>query len=224
MIKTNKSFSHVPKNDVAPIPHQPLTHENNTTDTRTEFHLSDDYKNEIKKLITENISAMYIDKPIVLSEVDKKDILNKISDEFKALKESIKEDQKANLSDIIKSSEPQEAPSEFNNTELNDDEITDVLNTMLEYQDKYFSATPLNGELVQSFVWNIPKEIYKTHLYVKHRWLPDGMDPIYWFYMFCMKNPEQAIGKYIVEAINSITESDKDLEEISQAADEYDEM
>ena len=127
-----------------------------------------------------------------------------------------------NILKYLKDFKPQEAPPGFENTELNDDQITEVLNTMLKYQDEYFSETPLNSELVQPFVWNIPKDIFKTHAHVKDHCLPDVMDPIYWFYMFCMKNPEQAIGKFIAEAFNSTSE--KDFDEVTKCADEYDEM
>lgn len=144
-------------------------------------------------------------QPVVIPSKD--EIVSGVSEEIKSLLENYK---------------PQEAPPDFENTQLNDNQIQKVLDTMLIYQDKYFEATPLNVELIQPFVWNIPKEIFKTHQYVKDHCLPDMMDPIFWFYMFCMKNPEQAMGKYIVQAINSMT--DEEFDEISENADEYDSM
>lgn len=146
-----------------------------------------------------------VEKPVVIPNKD--EMVTEISD---------------NILRYLKDFKPQEAPPGFENTELNDDQIAEVLNTMLKYQDTYFSETPLNSELVQAFVWNIPKDIFKTHAYVKDHCLPDVMDPIYWFYMFCMKNPEQAIGKFIAEAINSTSE--EDFDEVTKCADEYDEM
>ena len=239
MIKTNGRYK---KDDLpnaeALIPPQPLNHESHP-DTNVEMKLSVDDKDE---LVNEIISQP---KEISLSEEDKNDILNKISgleeslnkisSDISGLEESLKESQTTgdagdiasytpniDIANIIKNSEPQEVPPEYENTELNDDQIAEVLNTMLKYQDEYFSATPLNSELIQPFVWNIPKDIFDAHVYVKDHCLPDAMDPIYWFYLFCMKNPQEAMGKFIVQAINSM--SDTDFEEISQDADEYDEM
>jgi hypothetical protein len=237
MIKTNGTYKkdNVP-NVVVQTPPQPLNHENHP-DTNTELKLSVDDKDELVNEIISKLSGMNINQPkeLTLSEEDKNDILNKISSEISGLEERLKESQTSgdtgdiasyapniDIANIIKNSEPQEAPPEYENNELDDDQITEVLNTMLAFQDKYFSATPLNNELVQKFVWNIPKDVYKMHSYVKDRWMPDAMDPIYWFYLFCMKNPQEAMGKFLVQAINSM--SDKDFEEISQNADEYDEM
>lgn len=247
MIKTNGRYGKddLP-NAVVQAPPQLLNHENHP-DTNTEMKLSVDDKDELVNEIISKLSGMNISQPkeISLSEEDKNDILNKISgleeslnkisSDISGLEERLKESQTTgdagdiasytpniDIANIIKNSEPQEAPSEYENTELNDDQIAEVLNTMLKYQDEYFSATPLNSELIQPFVWNIPKDIFNAHVYVKDHCLPDAMDPIYWFYLFCMKNPQEAMGKFIVQAINSM--SDTDFEEISQDADEYDEM
>lgn len=237
MIKTNGRYKkdNLPNMEVQ-VPPQPLNHENHP-DTNTEMKLSVDDKDELVNEIISKLSGMNINQPkeITLSEEDKNDILNKISSEISGLEERLKESQTTgdagdiasytpniDIANIIKNSEPQEAPPEYENTELDDDQIAEVLNTMLKYQDEYFSATPLNSELIQPFVWNIPKDIFNAHAYVKDHELPDAMDPIYWFYLFCMKNPQEAMGKFIVQAINSM--SDTDFEEISQDADEYDEM
>ena len=223
MIKTNGKYKkdNVPNMEVQ-VPPQPLNHESHP-DTNIEMKLSADDKDELVNEIISKLSGMNISQPkeLNLSEEDKNDILNKISSEISNLEERLKESQNVDIASIIKNSEPQEAPPEYDNNELDDDQIAEVLNTMLAFQDKYFSATPLNSELVEKFVWNIPKDIYKMHSHVKD-WLPDAMDPIYWFYLFCMKNPQEAMGKFLVQAINSI--SDKDFDEISQNADEYDEM
>lgn len=238
MIKTNGRYKKddLPNAEVQ-APPQPLNHESHP-DTNIEMKLSVDDKDELVNEIISKLSGMNINQPkeLSLSEEDKNVILDKISSEISGLEEklnrrisseitglqeSLKENQNVDIANIIKNSEPQEAPPEYDNNELDDDQIAEVLNTMLAFQDKYFSATPLNSELVEKFVWNIPKDIYKMHLHVKD-WLPDAMDPIYWFYLFCMKNPQEAMGKFLVQAINSV--SDKEFEEISQNADEYDEM
>lgn len=251
MIKTNGRYKKDDLPDMeAHVPPQPLNHENHP-DTNIEMKLSDDDKDDLVNEIISKLSGMNINqqKEISLSEEDKNDIFNKISSEISGLEERLngisseitgleerlKENQTTgdagdiasytpniDIANIIKNSEPQEAPPEYENTELDDDQIAEVLNTMLKYQDEYFSATPLNSELIQPFVWNIPDDIFNAHVYVKDHCLPDALDPIYWFYLFCMKNPQEAMGKFLAQAMNSI--SDDDYEKITENADEYDEM
>lgn len=144
----------------------------------------------------------------------KEEIVNEIS--------NMRQQLYGDIQNLFKNYTPEEAPPGLENTELNDNEIQDVLSTLLKYQEQYFSETPLSKELVQAFVWNIPHQIYDAHKDAIDRCKPDMMDPIYWFYLFCMKNPTEAMGKYIAEAINAM--EDEDYDTITKYADEYDEM
>lgn len=94
-------------------------------------------------------------------------------------------------------------PDGFENTQLNDEEIEDVLVTILEYKNKYFSKTPLTETLVKSFMWNIPKEVYKAHKKIKLLDDIDQLDPLFWLYCTCLEDPETMIAPWITQAINS---------------------
>lgn len=97
-------------------------------------------------------------------------------------------------------------PDGFENTQLNDDEIEDVLVTILEYKNKYFNKTPLTETLVKSFMWNIPKEVYKAHKKIKLMDDIDQLDPLFWLYCTCLEDPEEMMSMWITQAINSFND------------------
>ena len=105
-------------------------------------------------------------------------------------------------------------------TILSERESENILTTLLDFQDKYFSNIPLSEKLEGSFVWNIPKPVYKAIKTAQDYEYPDCLNPLYWFYLFCTENPSDMIGKFISLALNSI--SDEDLKLIEKHADEYD--
>ncbi len=103
-----------------------------------------------------------------------------------------------------------EAPEGFEDTELNSDEILDVVSTLVEYHDKYFQLTPLSEELSKSFVWNLPRSIYEAHKKLRLMDEPDQLDPIYWFYSLCLADPEYMMATWIVSACNAFTDDEYD--------------
>ena len=111
------------------------------------------------------------------------------------------------------------APINFDSYSLDDNEITQVLTWLLNYQEKYFPDTPLSETLQQNFMWNIPREIYDAACTAEDYCYPDALNPIFWFYMFCLENPHDMIGQFITKAINSIT--DEDILVIKNHAKEY---
>ena len=111
------------------------------------------------------------------------------------------------------------APANFESYALKDDEISQVLTWLLNFQEKYFPNTPLSETLHQDFMWNIPKEVYDAAAAAEIYGYPDALNPIYWFYLFCTDCPHDMIGEFIMTAIDSI--SDEDSEVISKHAKEY---
>lgn len=111
------------------------------------------------------------------------------------------------------------APANFDSYSLNDDEITQVLTWLLNYQEKYFPNTPLSETLHQDFMWNIPKEIYDAAYTAEMYGYPDVLNPIFWFYMFCMENPHDMIGEFIINAVNTIDDDAESV--IANHAKEY---
>ena len=113
-------------------------------------------------------------------------------------------------------------PEGFNDTILDDEEVNNVLSMLLDFQEKYFSETPLADTLEKKFVWNIPKSIYNMANKIWQCGLPDGMNPIYWLYGLCLDDPETMLCKFLITAVNSIPEDE--YAEIEKNAALYDEL
>lgn len=103
-----------------------------------------------------------------------------------------------------------EPPKGFEDTALNNDEITDVLNMFCEFYDRYFTDTPLADELSRIFVYNIPKPVYKAARYMHDHMEPDCLNPIYWFICMNLADPVYMMPHFITEAVNAISEKDFD--------------
>lgn len=114
-----------------------------------------------------------------------------------------------------------EAPAGFEDTSLNDEEIANVLSMLLEFQEKYFGDVPLTEDLSRSFMWNIPKPIYNAAKKMHDIGEPDCLNPIYWFYIMCLADPEYMMAKFLVLATNAI--SDEEYDRLETLADMYDE-
>lgn len=126
------------------------------------------------------------------------------------------------INTIIQNTTAIPAPSAFNQTSLNDDQISTLVSMLLEYKEKYFSEIPLMDELQKSFVWNLPEEVFNTAKRVWETGRPDCLNPVYWFYMFCVEPSIEAIAKFILVAYNAMKDSDFDC--VESLADDYDDM
>ena len=111
------------------------------------------------------------------------------------------------------------APKNFDNYELNDDQISFVLSLLLKYQDKYFKDIPLAEALHQDFMWNIPAEVYDAAVVAETYGYPDQLNPIFWLYIMCTEVPIDMIGLFVLRAYTSM--SDEDFDCIDKHANEY---
>lgn len=107
-----------------------------------------------------------------------------------------------------------EPPVGFEDNALNNDEIADVLEMIWEFHDKYFSETPLTEELSRIFMYNIPKNIYNAARTIRDHMEPDCLNPLYWFYLMNLADPEYMMAHFITVAISSI--SDKDYDRVDE--------
>lgn len=127
------------------------------------------------------------------------------------------------IMEFIKNGNPNTtAPDSIEHSQMDDKQAGEIMSTLLEYQDEYFDAVPLSKDLIQPFVWNLPPEVYNAHIDAKDLEYPVVMDPLFWFYIFCMANPKEAMAKYITLAFNALDDSDTAV--IEEKADEYDNM
>lgn len=125
--------------------------------------------------------------------------------------------------EFIKNGNPNTtAPESIEHSQMNDNQAGEIMSTLLKYQDEYFSEVPLSKDLIQPFVWNLPPEVYNAHIDAKDLEYPVVMDPLFWFYIFCMNNPKEAMAKFITLAFNAL--DNEDAGKIEEMADEYDNM
>ena len=124
--------------------------------------------------------------------------------------------------EFIKNGNPNNAPDSIEHSQMNDNQAGEIMSTLLKYQDEYFSEVPLSKDLIQPFVWNLPPEVYNAHIDAKDLEYPVVMDPLFWFYIFCMNNPKEAMAKFITLAFNAL--DNEDAGKIEEMADEYDNM
>lgn len=108
-------------------------------------------------------------------------------------------------------------PPEEENTNLSDDEIDDVMTTLLSFEEKYFKDIPLSRDLDKKFVWNIPRVVYEAHEYAHER-DEDALDPLICLYALLTEDPLYTMGVYL-ELMNEIIE--RNTETLSKAYDEY---
>lgn len=113
------------------------------------------------------------------------------------------------------------APSHVENTNLDDNEINEVLSYLLYLQEKYFKDLPLSSELCKQFMWNIPKNVYKSFKECMEYGEPDILNPMMSLYIFCVDEPRFSVGKFIDTLYNLIGPDELDL--IEEKVNEYNE-
>lgn len=110
-------------------------------------------------------------------------------------------------------------PAELENTSLNREETCDVLTMLLDFQKKYFYTTPLTRDLSRAFVYNIPKPVYEAAKTAEVKGYPDCLNPLYWFFMTQLGDPEYMLPMFLISAINAIKDDDYNI--IENLASKY---
>ena len=105
-------------------------------------------------------------------------------------------------------------------TILNDDEINEVMSTLLRFQDEYFQDIPISEELTKKFVWNIPKNVYEAHM-VAAEYGNDVLDPLITFYALLTEDPAYTMGVYMKAIKQLIT---KEYGYVETSASDYYEL
>lgn len=99
-------------------------------------------------------------------------------------------------------------------TELNEDQICDVLRTFEKYQELYFKDIPMRSEICRRFLFNIPKRVYDTHVAVSECYNnPDVFDPLYWLYLCFTECKREDVAVFVKAAANILIENDEEIAE-----------
>ena len=115
------------------------------------------------------------------------------------------------IENILRNAPQTPPPNDFNDVELTDDEITDVRTYLLYVSDKYFHDIPLNNNMRQQFIWNIPRAVYETHQYCQLYMYPDVLDPLFWMIISVLDMSHEVMCKSFVNIIDNLKESDYDF-------------
>ena len=111
--------------------------------------------------------------------------------------------------------------SAFPDATLTDEEVDNVLTWLIGFHEKYFKLVPLTDTLTAKFLWNIPREVYKSASLAVMKELPDCLNPIFWFYALCLDDIDAMLPAFILSAINSITGDNDICNYIEEQTDVY---
>lgn len=124
------------------------------------------------------------------------------------------------LNDIIANANTSNSSSVKKST-LTDTEVSEVLTMLEEFNNKYFQNIPLTERFTANFLWNIPKKVYDAAIKAQVKNKPVYFNPIFWFYIMCLDEPEDMIAPFVYEVIENLNKDDSALNEINKATSEY---
>ena len=125
------------------------------------------------------------------------------------------------LNDILaQSSKPSDSKSVKKAT-LTDQEVSEILTMLEEFNTKYFPDLPMAEKFSANFFWNIPYKIYKTAIKVKNKGLPVYFNPIFWFFAMCLDEPEDMIAPFAWDAVCNLTNDEQSMDMLKAATEEY---
>lgn len=104
-------------------------------------------------------------------------------------------------------------------TQLNENQVNDILEYMEHLQDQYLSDLPISNDLSKPFVWNIPMTLYEDMCEALNNELPDILNPMFLFYITMLDYPGLAMGKFMKILLNLAYDHQN---EINMYADQYD--
>lgn len=105
----------------------------------------------------------------------------------KHVEDTRKEDEEEMLSLLREIKEKINVPENVDpSTILNEKEANALLDILIMLEKNVFTETPLSRDLVTQFIWNLPRPFYEMAMRNFKQNKPPCMNPMYWFYMFCI--------------------------------------
>lgn len=106
---------------------------------------------------------------------------------------------------------------------LDDNQLTDVVETLNGYEEKYFKEIPI-VHISNRFLRSITKEVYRAHQDAVEKYEdPDLMDPLFLLYPLTTEDPYLAMGKFWDIVTKKISDDEEWSSTITKSATEYDE-
>ena len=124
------------------------------------------------------------------------------------------------LNDIIVNSNSRN-PKSVSKATLTDVEVSEVLTMLEEFNNVYFKHIPLTERFTANFLWNIPRKVFDAAVKAQVMRKPIYFNPIFWFYIMCLDEPEDMIAPFIYEVIENLNNDNESLNAINEATKEY---
>lgn len=125
------------------------------------------------------------------------------------------------LNDILAQSQKPSDSKSVKKAILTDQEVSEILTMLEEFEGNYFKNLPLSEKFSANFFWNIPYKVYKAAVRAKNKGLPVYFNPIFWFYAICLDEPEDMIAPFVSEIISNLNDDDESISSIESATNEY---
>lgn len=115
----------------------------------------------------------------------------------------------------------QPMPQVLAESTLSDDDVSDMLECLMKFQNEYFADIPLSKDLipVKQFVYNVPKSLITGMRIVQRQPnIPDILNPAILIYPLLVNEPTESIGLFMQKLADLI---DRNREAIDEDALSY---
>lgn len=103
-------------------------------------------------------------------------------------------------------------------TELDDDEVNEIQAAISDLEEKLFGDTPIDWNVSKSFIYNIPKNVFKAHQDCIEYDRPVVLDPLIFLYAMLTEDPRYTMGSFLKKLMELCEEF---KHEISADAEEW---
>jgi len=87
-------------------------------------------------------------------------------------------------------------------TELDDDEVNEIQSALCDLEKNLFPDIPIDWNVSKSFIYNIPKNVFKAHQDCIEYDRPIVLDPLIFLYAMLTEDPRYTIGTFLQHVAN----------------------
>lgn len=109
--------------------------------------------------------------------------------------------------------------TESNGFELTEEEAARLIDSVFDFEKKYFKDIPIEYKFSKNFMCNIPRHIYKLTIDCVDKEYPDVFNPMLLLYIFLVEDSDMAYGKFL-KILSEVLLNN--IDDIKTSAFEYD--
>ena len=114
-------------------------------------------------------------------------------------------DKLASFEAMMKSIPAQNAPEWYDDITIDEVERDKIMTYFERIKNEYFSDFEVNLDMPGEFIWCMPRLLYKTFDDMDLRMEKDILNPMFWFFMSCLKIDEEIVAKFLKIALDMVT-------------------